>query len=71
MIDFNSLPAPPTGTHWEKRDFVIGGETWCIVRDGLYGAIVARVPRDEIEREAMLACVVATLLVRVVTGRAP
>lgn len=69
MIDFNSLPASPKGTHWEKRDYVVGGETWCIVRDGLRGAIVARVPRDETERDAMCACAVATFTVRIVAGK--
>lgn len=49
MTAFENLPPAPPGTHWEKRDFCVGGEAWCIVRDGLHGAIVARVPMDYFE----------------------
>lgn len=56
MIDFENLQTPPPGTHWEKRDFVVSGETWCVVRNGLHGAIVARVPMSDLEREATKAC---------------
>ena len=59
MIAFENLPPAPPGTHWEKRDYVVGGETWCIVRDGLHGAIVARVPISDVELGAMAACVKA------------
>lgn len=56
MTAFENLPPAPPGTHWEKRDFCVGGEAWCIVRDGLHGAIVARVPMDYFEFDACVSC---------------
>lgn len=56
MIKYEELPSAPPGTHWEKRDFVVDGEVWCIVRDGLRGSIVSSVPNSELKRSTMLAC---------------